>query len=152
MEHHDCLMISIFILCGVFIIICGVYVIIWGGFGCICGGFFIICGARFIICGSIFIMHSAFLFICGAYFTIFADFVVMCGAYCTICCLIHYTRCFILAVIFHIICGASFRYTHGASLSFDLKRGQQHKEAWDCHFEGLSKIRNRESGILDLKS
>ena len=67
-------------------------------------------------------------------------------------CLIHYTRCFILAVIFHIICGVSFRYTHGASLSFDLKRGQQHKEAWDCHFEGLSKIRNRESGIRNLRS
>ena len=81
-------------------------------------------------------------------------------------CLIHYTRCFILAVIFHticgayffmcgdlfIICGASFRYTHGASLSFDLKRGQRHKEAWDRHFEGLPKIWNQESGILDLKS
>ena len=82
-------------------------------------------------------------------------------------CLIHYKRCFILAVIFHIICGtyffmcgnykfiirgASFRYTHGASLSFDLKRGQRHKEAWDRHFEGLPKIWNPESGIRNLRS
>ena len=93
MERHDCLMINIFILCGVFIvicggslIICGAYVIICGGFRCICGGFFIICGARFIICGSIFIMRGAFLFICGVYFTICGDFVIMCGAYYTICC------------------------------------------------------------------
>ena len=37
-------------------------------------------------------------------------------------------------------------------MSFDLKRGQRHKEAWDRHFEGLPKIWNPESGIRNLIS
>ena len=65
----------------------------------------------------------------------------------------HYTRCLFLYVrsLIHYTC-ASLRYTHGAPLSFDLKQGQRHKEAWDHHFEGLPKIGNPESGIRNLRS
>ena len=37
-------------------------------------------------------------------------------------------------------------------MSFDLKRGQRHKEAWKRHFKSLPKLRNPESGIRNLRS
>ena len=100
-----------------------------------------ICGAYSILCGGFFIV--VLIELLSMLFFIYMRCLLHSTRYCiiiqygTIWCLLHYVRwliryirCYLLAMPSSHYIWCFFRYNHGAPLSFDFKRGQQHRKVW----------------------